>query len=405
MQAEVIRKHWQFLEDNTDKDIVTFYGGSASGKTYTILQYILTQFLTGRNFEAIICRKFRPSLKLTLLKDVISLLKEWGVWEKITYNRSELSMRCGTNRLHFIPLIEPERIKGIDVDLIFVDEVNEIEEDIFNQLMLRFGRSRQHKHARLVCAFNPVSAEHWAYRELVNGNHRNRVASHSTHADNPYLSDQFRQRLLDLKNVDENFYRVYCLGLPGSMTGLIYPGNWRVEDIAPKDFDCFGIDWGWTHPLSIVGCKRTGEREITFRELFYASEKLVDADVIPWMKEHDKEFGFSKHLIYPDTANPAYNKMLEDAGFKVGKTNKDVLPGINFLKGFQIVFTADSDDLIKEVRAYRWQTDKNGNETDEPVKIFDDGMDSCRYAAASHFMQKQKRLAKPVCITGGGIKL
>ena len=399
----VIAKHWDFLQSNAEKDVLTEYGGSASGKTYTILQYIAAKFLTENNFEAVICRKYRPTLKLTLLKDMISILRTFGVWESVEYNRSELTMSVGTNHLYFIPLIEPERIKGIDVDIIYIDEINEIDEDIFNQLMLRYGRSADHKHALMICSFNPVSADHWCYRELVQTAYPNRASLHSTHRDNPYLSQKFRNRVREYKNIDDNFYRVYCLGLPGSMTGLIYTSNWEVKDTDIKDFDCFGIDWGWTHPLSIVGCKRTGDREFTFRQLYYASEKLIEADVIPWMKEHAAEYGFDKKLIYPDTANPEYNKLLELAGFRLGKTNKDVMSGINYLRGHHLVFTADSIDLIKEIKVYRWKVDKDGKETDEPVKIMDDGMDSCRYAAVSHFMI-EKRMAKPILISGGGIE-
>ena len=399
---EYIPKHWQFLQNNADKDVLTLYGGSASGKTHAVLLWFAMRLLTEEHFEGILCRKYRPTLKLTLLKDLISILKGIGVWESCEFNKSELTIEYRDSKLYFIPLIEPERIKGIDVDLIYVDEVTEVEEDIFSQLLLRFGRSKSHKHAQLIASSNPVSAEHWCYRELVQANYPERACQHSTHLDNPFLSEQFRQRLLGLKDVDENFYRVYCLGEPGKATGLVYPANWEVTDEKLEDFDCFGIDWGYTHPLVIVGCKQTGERELTFRQLYYESGKLVDADIIPWMRRLKNTHHFDKHPIYPDTANPAYNQMLANAGYRVGKTNKDVIEGINFLKGYKLRFTSDSPDLIKEIRTYSWRVDKEGNEMDEPVKEFDDGMDACRYAAVSHFMIRKRRMSKPVFLSGGG---
>ena len=193
---EYIPKHWQFLEDNRDKDVLTLYGGSASGKTHGVLLWFAMLFLTEDSFEGILCRKYRPTLKLTLLKDLITILKDIGVWESCEFNKSELTISYKNNRLYFIPLIEPERIKGIDVDLIYVDEVTEVEEDIFNQLLLRFGRSKSHKHAQLIASFNPVSAEHWCYRELVQASYPERACQHSTHLDNPFLSETFRHLLL-----------------------------------------------------------------------------------------------------------------------------------------------------------------------------------------------------------------
>ena len=143
-----------------------------------------------------------------------------------------------------------------------------------------------------------------------------------------------------------------------------------------------------------------GYKPIAVKELFYESDKLVESEVIPWMKENDYRFGFKKHLIYPDTANPAYNQMLERVGFKVGKTNKEVLAGINFIRGYHLRITGDSVNLIKEIRDYKWQTDRNGKETDEPVKVFDDAMDAMRYVIVSHLMKGTQTLAKPVCMTG-----
>lgn len=401
---QYISKHWAFIEKNKNADVITHYGGSASGKTYTTLQYILMRFLQGDHFEGVLCRKFRPTLKLTLLRDSISILRTWGVWEQIEFNKSELTFTFFDNKLHFIPLIEPERLKGIDVDLIFVDEITEIDEEIFNQLLLRFGRSDAHKHAQLIAAFNPVSAEHWAYRELVKTPMPERVSQHSTHRDNPFLSDKFRARLESLINIDENFYRVYCLGEPGSTTGLVYPSNWEIINKSTIDeFDAFGIDWGWTHPTAVIGIRLVDDHTIEVKELFYESDKLVESEIIPWMRENDYRFGFKKHLIYPDTANPAYNQMLERAGFRVGKTNKEVLAGINFIRGYHLRITADSVNLIREIRDYKWQVDRNGHETDEPVKIFDDAMDAMRYAIVSHLMRDTQTLAKPVCMTGDSL--
>jgi phage terminase large subunit len=41
--------------------------------------------------------------------------------------------------------------------------------------------------------------------------------------------------------------------------------------------------------------------------------------------------------------------------------------------------TVGSINLIKEFRNYKWEQDKNGKALNVPVKMFDHGMDACRY--------------------------
>jgi hypothetical protein len=74
---------------------------------------------------------------------------------------------------------------------------------------------------------------------------------------------------------------------------------------------------------------------------------------------------------------------LRREGFSVVPAQKDVKTGIDFCKAQRLVIHQDSVNLLKELKSYRWKTDKNGNKLDVPVKFADHGSDSLRYAIYS----------------------
>ena len=51
------------------------------------------------------------------------------------------------------------------------------------------------------------------------------------------------------------------------------------------------------------------------------------------------------------------------------------------LKGWKLLFTKDSLNLINEARTYTWLCDKDGNYLNYPIKKNDHLMDAMRYAA------------------------
>ena len=56
-----------------------------------------------------------------------------------------------------------------------------------------------------------------------------------------------------------------------------------------------------------------------------------------------------------------------------------VTHGINLLQERKINVTADSLNLIKELREYMWDTNQDGNFVRQPVKEYDHAIDALRY--------------------------
>ena len=92
--------------------------------------------------------------------------------------------------------------------------------------------------------------------------------------------------------------------------------------------------------------------------------------------------------MFADAARPDLIAEWKRAGFRVKKANKKVFEGINAVKSFKLHITADSKNILTEIKNYRWKVDKQGNILDEPVKFQDDAMDAMRYALTP-FIEKK----------------
>jgi phage terminase large subunit len=57
-----------------------------------------------------------------------------------------------------------------------------------------------------------------------------------------------------------------------------------------------------------------------------------------------------------------------------------VFVGIQKIKSLPFFVLDTSANLIKELKNYKWKTDKNGKRLDEPVKFMDHAIDGLRYS-------------------------
>ena len=94
-----------------------------------------------------------------------------------------------------------------------------------------------------------------------------------------------------------------------------------------------------------------------------------------------------KHIrfgeITADSAEPKSISEISLAGFNIKPALKgadSVRAGIDRIKSKKIYVTKNSVNLIRELRSYRWVTDKNGKATNKPMDGFDHAIDAVRYA-------------------------
>lgn len=141
-----------------------------------------------------------------------------------------------------------------------------------------------------------------------------------------------------------------------------------------------GVDWGYEHPGSIVVIGKTADgTRVVLKEV---SAKHEEIDY--WVEQAQKLQGeYGRMTFYCDSARPEHVKRFQRERLRAVNANKAVLSGIEEVaKGFKtdkLFVVEDAVDLFKlEIFQYAWN-----ERTGEPVKVWDDVLDSIRYACYS----------------------
>lgn len=344
-------------------------GSSRSSKTYSVYQWILLYCIRnqGKGKWISMIRRSFPSLKRSLLREFITFLSEYGLYSEKRHNKSSQVIEVFGCYVEFFSLDNFEKVKGSKRDVAYLNEITEIDYEPAQQVFLRTTE-------KIIMDMNPSDTYHWVWKMRERGDVD---YIHSTYKDNPFLEKEVVEQIESYKDVDENYWRIYGLGLPGVSQTTIY-SHWKTykdSDLEKKNIVniCWGLDIGYNHKTALVRLIETDEG-LYFKEEIYSSG-LTTGDLLDIISQKN-----IKDHIYCDSARP---DIIEDLRRKrlLGKSaEKAVKEGILYLKSKKIYIHEESHNLLEEIKHYRW---KSAGEVilDEPVKIDDDGMDAMRYAA------------------------
>jgi len=103
--------------------------------------------------------------------------------------------------------------------------------------------------------------------------------------------------------------------------------------------------------------------------------------------------------IYADSSEPKSIEELSRMGWSISGVTKgrdSIRVGIDIMKRYQIWIHYLSEDLIKEFRGYRWDTDKDGKplSPERPKGGQDHGIDGLRYLCMAKLAKPQYRKYK-----------
>lgn len=377
-----------YLDNN--RRFLVFYGGAGSGKSVFIAKRYIHKAITSPYFRLIYCRKVANSIRSSqflLLKDLIS---ELGLSALFTIRESTMEIECANgNRMIAHGLDNIEKIKSIQEPTdIWVEEATEVSKQEVSQLNLRL-RTKKATHNQVTLSFNPISSEHWIYDSFIVKKEFDADIVKTTYHDNKFLPEAYKAQLEALKQTDENYYKVYCLGeWGGKIKGVIYQ-NWKLCDHVPQFADyIYGLDFGFNDPTALVKVGIVDKRAAFAQQLIYRPG-LTNADLINELKK----FNIGKSVIYADNARPEAIEEIYRAGFNIKPCDKgkdSIQNGIDFVKSIDLNILDDSPDLIKELNNYKWAEDKNGNLIEsKPVDYFNHALDALRYALHTHLGRPQ----------------
>ena len=365
--------------DELDKRIVIAQGGSRSGKTFNILIYWIYRLLQEDKKTLTIVRKTLPSLKNSVLKDLIQVLELFEIYDPNKFHKQEGFYELGSNIINWTSVDEPQKIRGMKRDYLYCNEANELKIEDWNQLIFRTTD-------KVICDLNPSELNSWVY-DLEKRD--DSYMFKTTWRDNPFVSDTIIKELESLKEKDENLYRIYNLGEKGIATQLVFTKFSTIDKI-PEGMKLLGrgMDFGYNSPTTLIEIYKD-EDNLYIRELLYTKNKTMP-DIIYQMEQ----LGFDKtDTIWCDSALPQNIEELKRSRFNVKPVNKkSILHGIDLIKRHHIWIESTSTNTIKEFQTYRFKEDKDGNLIDTPEDDNNHSIDSIRYVLESELNKKSGKL-------------
>jgi phage terminase large subunit len=383
----VFQKNYQ-----SNKRFVLNQGGTRSSKTYSILQVLILKALEASEPIVIsVVRKTLPALKKSVLRDFINILESMGLYDPAYHNKSDNTYELNGNLIEFFSIDNAIKYRGSKRNILFINESNELSyEDVF-QLQVRTTD-------QIFLDFNPSDNQSWLY-DLLDQRPQEVDFIKSTYLDNTFLEQSIIDEIEKLKDTDEDYWRIYGLGERGSLKDLVY----SVKEVESIPEDCtligLGLDWGYAQdPSALVAVWKKNE-EIYFDELLY-ERGLTNLDLL----EKLKQIGVDKRIdIVADSAEPKSIEEFRRSGYAIKPAIKgpdSIRNGIDILKRHKLHVTKDSYNLVVEFSRYKWKKDSGGNMLNQPVDVFNHGMDALRYVALNLLKIKPQNTFN-ISIVGG----
>ena len=158
------------------------------------------------------------------------------------------------------------------------------------------------------------------------------------------------------------------------LEGVIF-SNWKTIDNLPKDAKLIGIglDFGYTNdPTAIIEIYNYNGQRI-LNELKYQTG-MLNSDIAKELPKHVP--------VYADSSEPKSIEEIKRYGITIKGVTKgkdSINYGIDVMQRQEYLVTSNSVNLIKELRAYCWDTDKAGTRLNKPIDTNNHAIDALRY--------------------------
>jgi len=377
IQATVVLE--QLIKSDVEqKRIVVAQGGSRSGKTYNILIYWIQKLLQEEGQTLSIVRKTLPSLKNSVLKDLVEVLELFGVYDPLKFKKQEGYYQLGTNTINWFSVDEPQKLRGSKRDYLYCNEANELSIEDWNQLIFRTS-------GKVILDLNPSELSCWVY-DLEKRD--DCFYFKTTWRDNPFIDENIKKELEALKEKDENLYRIYNLGERGIATTLVFNKWYQLETLPPQSkLLGYGADFGYNDPATLVGVYQDGDN-LYYKEFIFG-RGLTTQDFIEKLLQLNIE---RTDTIWCDSAQPQTIEEMRRNKFNAKPVNKkSILHGIDLMKRHYNFIVGGSPNILFEFQSYKWKTDRDGNLLDVPEDKDNHTIDAIRYVLESTIGNKPRK--------------
>jgi phage terminase large subunit len=355
------------------KRIKIIQGGTSAGKTFGILPIIIHKAADTPNLEISVVAESIPHLRRGALRDFLKIMKWTNRYVDSRYNKSHLRYDFANGSfIEFFSADDPSKLRGARRDILYINECNNVTFDAYNELAIRTKRE-------VYLDFNPAN-EFWVHTELKHESDADFIIL--TYKDNEGLDEgivaQIEKNRLKAKTSAywDNWWRVYGEGKIGQLQGAVFT-NYSIIDKIPEEARLIGIglDFGYSaDPTAIIEIYTYNNQRILNEKAYQT--KMLNSDIAKILP-----------VSVPIVADSAEPKSIEEIRrakhgilIKGATKGKDSINyGIDVMQRQDYLVTRDSTNLIKELRSYCWDTDKQGKRLNKPIDHFNHALDAVRY--------------------------
>ena len=353
------------------KRIKIIQGGTSAGKTFGILPILIDKAARYSGLEISVVAETIPHLRRGALKDFLKIMRWTNRYVDANFNKSLLRYEFANGSvIEFFSADDASKLRGARRDVLYINECNNVTFESYNELAIRTKKE-------VYLDFNPAN-EFWVHTELKDEPDSDFIIL--TYLDNEALDqsiiDQIEKNKEKAKTSEywRNWWNVYGLGLVGSLEGVVF-NNWKIMDILPEDARLIGIglDFGYSvDPTAIVEVYQYNGQRIVNEKVYRTG--MLNSDIAKELPKHV--------VVYADSAEPKSIEEIRRQGITIKGVTKgkdSINYGIDVMQRQDYLVTANSTNLIKELRGYLWDTDKTGVRLNKPAGGNDHIIDALRY--------------------------
>lgn len=338
--VELADKNIRFLLESlrAGRRYAVLRGGTRSGKTYAALRFLFVNGWVGTYKIASVVAASVPHLRRGALRDFKKIIGPLA--HRVEYRASErLFIFPSGAILEFFSADDSAKLRGAQRDWLFINEVNLIDEESFQELDVR---TRQF----VIMDFNPVG-RFWLndlFAQMQIDLEAHTIVT--TYKDNIYLTKE-QVAAIESRRLIGEWWRVYGEGQWGESKGRAWY-SWDVgEWPAGLGIEVVGVDFGeGAAPTAVVAATRWGDGIIA-KELAYG--QLGIAELVQILKS------VRPLLIVADPAQKDMINELRKLDVEVYPARKmQLIASYALLNNTRVIVDRNARNLIKEAQGLEW---------------------------------------------------
>lgn len=389
-----------------------FEGAIRSGKSYSWTWLLLTKVRqAGPIGSIVLVGRSRLAVWRNVFEPLFSVPQFATFAAHVRYKQGAPTAKIFGREVHVFgadDVTSEAAIRGMTVQLIFLDELTVLHREFFKQALGRMSVDG----AQLFATTNPDGPAHWLKKDYLDRLDElpDWKVFHFSLDDNPSLSDTYKTSVR--REYSGLWYRRFILGEWCAAEGAVYD-MWDAsrhvvawEDMPPiTEWVGCGIDYGTTNATSAIlaGIGVDGRLYLVDEWRYEASDSAARAT------DGQLSAGIREWLAQPHTAPPkpsvSHSVPFEDvpvivdpaaASFRVQLLSDEVptYAAVNdVLYGIRLVASLLGADLLRvtdrcagflaEAPGYSWDSKATAVGKDAPVKVHDHSLDAARYVLAT----------------------